>query len=89
MKLSPNEWIHIFDYTNLSSSSKTIILEMLSEVYELNPQENIEVYISNETGNLPMTIEHTDEEIIIYPNTSFPVWRVFKNGSEISLGYPP
>ena len=87
MKPSSNEWINIFTYQNLSSSSKTIILEMLSEAYELSPQESLDIYVSKEEGTLPLDIQHTNNEVIIYPRSSCPTWRVFKNNQEISLGY--
>jgi len=87
MNLNKDKWFHVLSYENRTAETKTIILEMLSEGYELKPQEKVDIFISHDDENFPLDIQHSENDIVIYPAYSFPTWRVFKNQKEISIGY--
>ena len=67
------------------SESKIILsLECMPQDYELNHGDIVEVYIEDDSGNLPLSISLGKDILQIYPNKSFGNWFVFKNGINIT-----
>jgi len=80
----PENTIRIFDFENDTGSTITLALECIPQEYEIKHGDEVEVYIENVEGNLPLSLSLSKDCLQIYPCKTWGNWFVFKNGINIT-----
>lgn len=81
-------YISIGKFSNQTDVDLSINLEIHCEEIILNPGHEIELFIENKLGALPVNILYHEKSLQIYPHTSDPDWLIHYNGRKIVPGYP-